>query len=186
MNIELDWMYGDKSTTPIKCKLDKEGLRYSYAFGVNSKNITESWATEAFDTPVRYVMINGSKHLPEVKTVARQLQQLYDKSDEVNTFVIDGKKAWFDKSTRVGLNNALSLTSGDTFDLWVGDAKMTLAKEKCKAILSAIEDYALRCYNVTQSHLAAITDMTTVDEVVGFDFTADYPEPLDLKSYNAD
>lgn len=183
MNIELEWIYGDKDTTPMKCKLDKEGTRYSYAFSMNTKNITERWATEAFEEPIRYVMFNGSTFVPEIKAVARQLQQMYDKSDEVNTFVIDGKKAWFDKSTRVGLNNALSLSAGDTFDLWVGNTKLTLSKEKCKAILSAIEDYALQCYNVTQSHLAAIDKLSTVDAVVGFDITADYPETLNLKSY---
>jgi hypothetical protein len=50
---------------------------------------------------------------------------------------------------------------------------------KLLAMLQELEVYAVKCYNQTSAHLAAIDDMTlTVEEILAYDFTAGYPEKL--------
>lgn len=46
-------------------------------------------------------------------------------------------------------------------------------------MLQQLEVYAVKCYNQTSAHLAAIDDLTlTVEEILAYDFTAGYPEKL--------
>ena len=45
---------------------------------------------------------------------------------------------------------------------------------------AALELYALECYNVTAAHKADIEALTTVEEVVAYDYESDYPEKLNF------
>ena len=47
-------------------------------------------------------------------------------------------------------------------------------------MLSALELYALDCYNVTAAHKADIEALTTVEDVVAYDYEIDYPEKLNF------
>ena len=48
-------------------------------------------------------------------------------------------------------------------------------------MLSALEMYALECFNVTAAHKAAVAELKTIKEVEAFDVTADYPQQLVMK-----
>jgi hypothetical protein len=45
-------------------------------------------------------------------------------------------------------------------------------------MLNAIELYASACYDNTQSHIAAIKDLKTVEEIDAYDYRVGYPEKL--------
>ena len=45
-------------------------------------------------------------------------------------------------------------------------------------MLSALEVYALQCYNVTEEHKAAVNALTTIEEVDAYDYKTGYPEKL--------
>lgn len=108
----------------------------------------------------------------------------YDTSDKVNGFMLNGLLVWLDKATRVGLMNSTTIAKAagqQTTTLWLGDVKLEVDCDKAIQLLSALEMYALECFNVTAAHKAAVTDLKTIKEVEAFDVTADYPKQLEMK-----
>lgn len=108
----------------------------------------------------------------------------YDTSDKVNGFILNGLLVWLDKATRVGLMNSTTIAKAagqQTTTLWLGDVKLEVDCDKAIQLLSALEMYALGCFNVTAAHKAAVTDLKTIKEVEAFDVTADYPKKLEMK-----
>lgn len=105
----------------------------------------------------------------------------YDSSSAVNSFTLMGKEMWLPKETRVGLVNSINIekAAGKTATvLWFGGVRYELPIELALQMLAALELYALECYNITQSHLAAIDTAQTMDELTSYDYTAGYPENL--------
>ena len=47
-------------------------------------------------------------------------------------------------------------------------------------MLSALELYALECYNVTAAHKAAVSALESVEDIVAYDYTENYPEKLNF------
>lgn len=110
--------------------------------------------------------------------------EAYDKSSAVNGFVLNGQKVWLDKATRVGLMNSTSIAKAmgqATTTLWLGDAKLVVECDKAIQLLSALEMYALECFNVTAAHKKAVAELNTVEEVLGYDYTKGYPEQLKME-----
>lgn len=108
----------------------------------------------------------------------------YDTSDKVNGFILNGMTVWLDKATRVGLMNSTTIAKWagqQTTTLWLGDIKLEVDCDKAIQLLSALEMYALECFNVTASHKAAVAELKTIKEVEAFDVTADYPKQLEMK-----
>lgn len=108
----------------------------------------------------------------------------YDTSSSVNGFELNGKKVWLDKTTRVGLMNSTTIAKamGETeTTLWLGDVKLVVACDKAIKLLSALEMYALECFNVTAAHKAAVEKLQTVEEVEAYDYTQGYPEQLKME-----
>lgn len=125
---------------------------------------------------------------PEVQqAIAGKLRQIadYDTSPAVNSFKLDGADVWLDKATRVGLMNSTSIekaAGNGTTTLWFAiggvETEITLPCDTAIQMLSALEMYALACYNRTAQHKAAVAKLTTVEEVEAYDFTTGYPEKL--------
>lgn len=108
----------------------------------------------------------------------------YDTSDKVNGFILNGMTVWLDKATRVGLMNSTTIAKvagQETTTLWLGDIKLEVDCDKAIQLLSALEMYALKCFNVTAAHKAAVAELKTIKEVEAFDVTADYPKQLVMK-----
>ena len=108
----------------------------------------------------------------------------YDTSDKVNGFMLNGLLVWLDKATRVGLMNSTTIAKAagqKTTTLWLGGLKLVVDCDKAIQLLSALEMYALQCFNVTAAHKAAVAELNTIKEVEAFDVTADYPQQLVMK-----
>lgn len=107
----------------------------------------------------------------------------YDTSSAVNGFKLNGKLVWLDKATRVGLMNSTTIAKAagqETTTLWLGDVKLVVDCDKAIQLLSALEMYALECFNVTASHKAAVSELTTIEEVEAYDYKAGYPKMLEM------
>lgn len=118
---------------------------------------------------------------------ARVLAEIesYDKSDKVNSFTLDGDDVWLDKATRVGLMNSTQIEKSSGHDetvLWFGGKSYTIPCDLAIQMLSALEMYALECYNVTARHKAEIDSLQTIEEVENYDYKTGYPDKLDLKT----
>lgn len=116
------------------------------------------------------------------KMVLAEIEK-HDTSSAVNGFILNGQRVWLDKATRVGLMNSTTIAKAmgqPTTTLWLGDAKLVVECDKAIQLLSALEMYALKCFNVTAAHKKAVSEMSTVEEVLGYDYTASYPEMLEM------
>ena len=105
----------------------------------------------------------------------------YDTSDEVNSFFLNGIKVWLNKDTRVGLMNSLTIekNSGkEESTLWFNNICITINCDAAIQMLSALELYALSCYNVTAQHKLSVQNLTTLDAAMTYDYTTGYPDKL--------
>ena len=110
--------------------------------------------------------------------------EAYDTSSAVNGFMLNGLRVWLNKDTRVGLMNSTTIAKAmgqPTTTLWLGDVKLVVVCDKAIQLLSALEMYAMECFNVTAAHKAAVEKLQTVEEVLAYDYTAGYPEMLEMR-----
>lgn len=109
--------------------------------------------------------------------------EIYDTSDAVNSFTLQGKQMWLKYERRVGLTNSITTEKNagrKVTVLWHDGVRYELPVDTALQMLAALELYALECYNVTEAHKADIEALTTVEEVVAYDYTTDYPEKLNF------
>ena len=107
--------------------------------------------------------------------------EAYDTSSAVNGFVLNGAEVWLDKATRVGLMNSTTIAKAmgqATTTLWLGNTKLEVGCDMAIQLLSALEMYALECFNVTAAHKKAVAELTDIGEVLSYDYTKGYPEKL--------
>lgn len=107
----------------------------------------------------------------------------YDTSSSVNGFMLNGLLVWLDKATRVGLMNSTTIAKAagqETTTLWLGGLKLVVDCDKAIQLLSALEMYALECFNVTASHKAAVNELPTIEEVEAYDYKTGYPKMLEM------
>lgn len=107
----------------------------------------------------------------------------YDTSSSVNGFLLNGVLEWLDKATRVGLMNSTNIAKAagqKTTTLWLGGAKFVIDCDEAIRLLSALEMYALECFNVTASHKAAVGWLMSLEEVEAYDYKTGYPKMLEM------
>lgn len=124
------------------------------------------------------------KTLEEAKEMLLAEIDAYDTSSAVNGFYLNGATVWLDKSTRVGLMNSTTITKAmgqPTTTLWLGESKMEVPCDTAIQLLSALEMYALECFNVTAAHKKAVSELTTIEEVEKYDISAGYPAQLRME-----
>ena len=117
------------------------------------------------------------------KMVLAEIEK-HDTSSAVNGFILNGQRVWLDKATRVGLMNSTTIAKAmgqPTTTLWLGDVKLVVECDKAIQLLSALEMYALECFNVTAAHKKAVSEMSTVESVLGYDYKEGYPEMLEMR-----
>lgn len=113
----------------------------------------------------------------------------YDSSKNVNSCTIKfGNQTleyWADKHERDSLKNAVRdcIEMGrETYRLDLRDLKVSITV-KCSQLLkllSALEVYAVDCYNMTTDHEYAIKNCLNQQEIVEYDYTVGYPEKLEF------
>ena len=107
----------------------------------------------------------------------------HDTSSAVNGFILNGNPVWLDKDTRIGLMNSTTIARNmgqDTTTVWFSGVSLTIPCDTAIEMLSALEMYALQCFNVTAQHKANILALDTVDDVTSYDYTSGYPEQIEL------
>lgn len=129
------------------------------------------------------IYVKPEPTLEEVRATKLHQLTLYDKSTEVNAFLLNGNSVWLPKEDRVGLMNSINIeqAAGRTeSNLWFNGIKLVVNITQAIQLLSALELYALDCYNVTAAHQAAIKALETTDAIKAYDFTIGYPEKLQI------
>ena len=108
----------------------------------------------------------------------------YDSSTAVNAFELNGMHVWLDKATRVGLMNSTTIAKAmgqKTTTLWLGSYQLEVDCDKAIQLLSALEMYALECFNVTAAHKKAVSELDNIEGVLTYDYKSGYPEKLKME-----
>lgn len=106
---------------------------------------------------------------------------VFDKSKDVNSFFVGDIQAWIDRDARVSLMNSTQILKNagrENTVLWLNGNAFSINCESLIQMLSALEIYALQCYNVTEQHKANVNNLETVEEIKNYDFKVGYPEKL--------
>ena len=108
----------------------------------------------------------------------------YDSSSSVNSFLLNGMEVWLDKATRVGLMNSTTIAKSmgqEKTTLWLGSYQLEVECDKAIQLLSALEMYALECFNVTAAHKKAVSELDNIDGVLTYDYKSGYPDKLKME-----
>lgn len=108
----------------------------------------------------------------------------YDASSSVNSFLLNGMEVWLDKATRVGLMNSTTIAKSmgqEKTTLWLGSYQLEVDCDKAIQLLSALEMYALECFNVTAAHKKAVSELDNIEAVLTYDYKSGYPEKLKME-----
>ena len=116
------------------------------------------------------------------KEVIRKIDE-YDTSVNVNSFKLNGVDVWLSKDTRVGLMNSISIEKAagkEQSVLWFNSICVTVNCDSAIQMLSALELYALDCYNKTAEHKVNVQNLSSIEEVHNYDYTQGYPNKLEF------
>lgn len=123
--------------------------------------------------------------LPETLAEARvqKIKELmrYDTSASVNRFYVQEYPLWFNESRRTSLHLAIlaAQANGDENVIFICDAfEMKLPIVDALNIILAVHGYASNCFVITQKHKSSIELLSTIEEVMDYDFTVGYPDKL--------
>lgn len=108
----------------------------------------------------------------------------YDSSSSVNSFLLNGMEVWLDKATRVGLMNSTTIAKSmgqEKTTLWLGSYQLEVECDKAIQLLSALEMYALECFNVTAAHKKAVSELDNIEVVLAYDYKSGYPDKLNME-----
>ena len=169
--------------TAIRC-IDK--FVPVYHLGFNLKDIPEETVehgktSRVLNASYYFKKLIGVPSVETVKNVLIELINEYDKSEEVNSFIIDNNTYWLDKNERASIKNAIEITKAadkTKFVLWVKDTPYEFTVEDAVKIINKLELYAIECYNTTKKHLNTVNDIDNIDDLLKYDFTANYPSKV--------
>ena len=125
----------------------------------------------------------GAEPLGYMKNAMLAYIEKYDASSSVNSFLLNGMEVWLDKATRVGLMNSTTIAKSmgqEKTTLWLGSYQLEVECDKAIQLLSALEMYALECFNVTAAHKKAVSELDNIDGVLTYDYKSGYPKILEM------
>lgn len=126
----------------------------------------------------------GAEPLGYIKKAMLAYIEKYDASSSVNSFLLNGMEVWLDKATRVGLMNSTTIAKSmgqQKTTLWLGSYQLEVDCDKAIQLLSALEMYALECFNVTAAHKKAVSELDNIEGVLTYDYKSGYPEKLKME-----
>ena len=126
----------------------------------------------------------GSLTPEKVANIRKEEVDIYDKSDAVNALYVNGKQMWYGKVDRTCINYSMQVEKSngeETTTLYDNDGvAYVLPIDTALELFAQLELYAKACYNKTQEHKDNLASLETVEEILAYDITADYPEKLNI------
>lgn len=173
--------YGDMVVYHINAEFNKEMNAYEcYECTLPKATFDETEVRAEF---AQFSAKMDALKLEQAKTKKIAEITTYDTSSSVNGFMLNGLLVWLDKATRVGLMNSTNIAKAagqQTTTLWLKGIKLVVDCDKAIQLLSALEMYALECFNVTASHKAAVDELKSIEEVEAYDYKTGYPKMLEM------
>ena len=126
----------------------------------------------------------GAEPLWYMKNAMLAYIEKYDASSSVNSFLLNGIEVWLDKVTRMGLMNSTTIAKAagqDETTLWLGDIELVVDCDKAIQLLSALEMYAMECFNVTAMHKKTVNELDNINAILTYNYKSDYPDKLKME-----
>lgn len=121
----------------------------------------------------------GIVYNDRLKKVLLSKLEYYDKSEDINSFYFNGRECWIDKYTRSSLVN-LTNSTDSSIQLYLDPEFIEISSSDLKNFLQQLEVYASKCYVTTQQHKLVINQLTSVEDLINYDYTQGYPEKITL------
>ena len=115
-----------------------------------------------------------------IKEVLKKKIELYSSSSNINSFIYQDREYWLDKNNRNSLWN-LSNSSLGNIEFIIGDEILNISSLKLKAFLLKLEVYAYKCFVTTFKHLKTIQTLSTLEDIINYDYTTGYPDKITLE-----
>lgn len=132
---------------------------------------------EGYD-PDKTEAIEEGKLMMVKREVINQLL-MFDSSTEVNSFYINKNSFWIDSETRTKYRTAIESAEllGETnIEIPLAELIFTLDISQAKIMLAKIERYAYKSAIVTLRHRDQISVLSTIEDVLNYDYKQGYPE----------
>lgn len=125
----------------------------------------------------------------ELESIRREkIAAIHEQDQQTEQFTVNGIPMWLDKNTRTSLiSNTLpaeeSKGKSETTLWYTGEPPVAIPVpiSWLKDKLTELELYAKATYDTTQSHLAAVYSLSSMEEIESYDVTAGYPEKLNFQ-----
>ena len=163
----------------------------TYEDFLNGKWVLLSDEQVAFHNEHKYASIREVLNMQLNPTPERTLEQAkfekkeqidqYDRSDNVNSFTINGQDMWLTVSERQQIATQISANEAigrENMTRWFNETEFTFPIATWKQMLVALEVYAGDALNVTEAHKAAVDALNTIEDVDNYDYTIGYPAKL--------
>jgi hypothetical protein len=163
-------------------EMSEEHLRFKEQYpGVSIKEWIELTKNPEPEAPSEEMLLKSA--------IRRKIELIneYDSSPHVNECILsyngNNINYWASKSERNDLKIAVQdyINAGETLyrlDLRELGLSISIPCELLINMLSALEVYAIKCYNKTTDHLYNIKSLETIEEVENYDHTSGYPNKL--------
>ena len=114
-----------------------------------------------------------------LKNILKKSIVYYDTSKYVNSFYYQDKQYWLSKDVRIGLFRLID-SGAKQITLQLNDNYLIISSDKLKEFLNQLEVYAGKCFSITAEHLQNIKQLSTIEELLKYDYTAKYPNKVIL------
>lgn len=108
----------------------------------------------------------------------------YDRSENVNSFSINGISTWLTVEERLNYKQSVEaaklMRTSEDIAFFVGDYMLNVSIEAAEYMLAQLQGYADECFIVTKMHKIAVGKLETIEEVDGYDFKVNYPKRLEF------
>ena len=114
-----------------------------------------------------------------LKNILKKSIVYYDTSKYINSFYYQDKQYWLSKDVRIGLFRLID-SGAKQITLQLNDNYLIISSDKLKEFLNQLEVYAGKCFSITAEHLQNIKQLSTIEELLKYDYTAKYPNKVIL------
>lgn len=112
--------------------------------------------------------------------IALKKLEMYDHSEEVNSFLYKGKKYWLDKQQRSCMKTVAESDLNE-IEIVLGSEILIVSSEFVKQFILQLEAYAYKCFVVTAKHQKNIKELTNPEDIINYDYTTGYPDKIILE-----
>ena len=130
--------------------------------------------------------LTPEEELAKAKQVIIEDIDNYNESSAVNAFTLYGRTMWLDHNLRQQLRisiEAYKAVGKTTATKYFDGVDYTFTIDMWLLMLNTIEVYAAEALNVTEQHKIAVMGLETVEEVINYDYTANYPELINFDDF---